>query len=244
MTRTIGIAILTSSAVFGQTFEVASVKLHPGGASNMNITTSGPRFRASAELLAGLVSYAFDLKNYQLAWTTPNSALDDMFFDIEAKAEGDAAPSPGDFRKMLQSLLADRFKLRFHHEMRETQVFALVVGKNGPKFKESASDAVVSGRHGVNGRNQDMTLTKATMEQFAQQLPVYAGRPVIDKTGLVGAYDIKMEATPYFRMNRDPDPGDISVLQAVQQQLGLKLEAQKAMVDVLVVDHVEKPTGN
>jgi uncharacterized protein (TIGR03435 family) len=128
--------------------------------------------------------------------------------------------------------------------MREIQVFALVLGKNGPKFKESAPDAAVSGRHGVNGRNQNMTLSKATMEDVAQQLPVYTGRPVIDKTGLTGTYDIKLEATPSFRINSNLDPSDISIFVAVQGQLGLKLEPQKAMIDVVVVDHVEKPSAN
>jgi uncharacterized protein (TIGR03435 family) len=167
-----------------------------------------------------------------------------MRFDIEAKAEGDAAPTPDEFRHMLQSLLADRFKLDVHHEMEEMQVFALVVGKSGPKFKESAPDALGSGHHGMNGRNQIMALSKATMEDIVRHLPLYVGRPVVDKTGLTGTYDIRLEATPSFRISHDPNPGDISIFDAVQQQLGLKLVSQKAMTDVLIVDHVEKPSGN
>jgi uncharacterized protein (TIGR03435 family) len=79
----------------------------------------------------------------------------------------------------------------------------------------------------VNGRNQSMTLMKATMESFVQRLFVYTGRPVIDKTSLSGTYDIKFEATPAFRLSNNPDPSDISVFQAIQEQLG-------------VIDHVEK----
>jgi uncharacterized protein (TIGR03435 family) len=154
MIRAVWLVSLFSAAAFGQAFEVASIKLHPSGASNINITTSGPRLRASAEMVHGLVQYAYNLKNYQLAWTTPSSAFDDVYFDIEAKAEGDAAPKPEEFRKMVQSLLADRFKLQVHHEMREMQVLALVLGKNGPKFKESAPDAAVSGRIGVNAETR------------------------------------------------------------------------------------------
>ena len=167
-----------------------------------------------------------------------------MTFDIDAKAEGDAPPGTEAFRRMLQALLADRFKFQFHREMRELPVYALVVGKNGPKFKESPPEAIVSGRHTMNGRNQIMTLTRATMEDVIQQFPVYTGRPVIDKTGLTAMYDLRMEATPLFRINRDPDPSDISVFVAVQEQLGLKLESQKTSVEVLVIDHVEKPSGN
>ena len=244
MTVAVTLILLSALNIFAQSFEVASIKVHPGPASNINITTSGPLFRASAQFVGGLVLYAYNLKNYQLAWASPDTNIGETFFDIEAKAEGDAAPKTDEFRQMLQSLLADRFKLKVHHEMRELSVFALVVGKSGPKFKESAPDAVASLRVGVNGRNQIMTVTKRTLEDVVQQLPVYTGRPVIDKTGLTGTYDIKLEATPSFRINRDPDPADISVFDAVQQQLGLKLEAQKAMIDVLVIDHVEKPTGN
>lgn len=244
MTGAAWLMLLSTLAIFGQTFEVASIKVHPGPASTMDISTSGPRFRASAEYVGELVLYAYNLKNCQLAWATPDANLGDTFFDIEGKAEGDAAPRIEEFRQMLQSLLADRFKLKAHHEMRESAVFELVVGKNGPKFKESAPDAVASGRVDVNGRNQTMTLTKRTLADVVQQLGVYTGRPVVDKTGLTGTYDIKLEATPLSRIDRNTDPADISVFDAVQRQLGLKLEAQKAMVNVLVVDHVEKPIGN
>lgn len=209
-----GFLFLTSAESFGQAFEVASIKIHPGPASVINITTSGLRFRADAEMVGGLVMYAYNLKNYQLSFKEPNSIADDLFFDVEAKAEGDSAPTKDEFRQMMRSLLAERFKVKVHHEMREMPVFALVVGKNGPKFKESASDAVASGRHTMNGRNQVMTLSKATMDDVSQSLGVYADRPVVNKTGLAGAYEIKMEATPFFRINRDPDPADISVFAA------------------------------
>ena len=80
----------------------------------------------------------------------------------------------------------------------------------------------------------------------ARALPDFfgVGRPVVDRTGLAGAYDFKLEATPEYRLNRDPDAADLSIFTAVQQQLGLKLEPQRAAVDVLVVDHVEKPSQN
>ncbi len=192
--------------------------------------------------------YAYNLKNYQVADTPALEAVGETYYDIAAKAEGDGTPKQGEFRQMLQALLADRFKLKVHREMREMPVYALVVGKNGPKFKESSADANPSGNYGVNGRNQTMSLSKATMEDVARDLRVYVDRPVVDKTGLKGNYDIKMEATPAFRISRNPDnpsdPGDISAFTAVQEQLGLKLEAQKALIEVLVVDHVERPSEN
>lgn len=243
MTGTILFALLLSQATEPRSFEVASVRIHPEAPHIINITTSGPGFKADAEMLGGLVMYAYNLKNYQLSYAS-KLAFDDVYFDIVAKAEGDAAPNKNEFRQMVQSLLADRFKLKVHREMREMPIYALVVGKNGPKFKESAPDASGFGNVSVKGRNQIFKMAKATMANVADSLQIYTGRPVIDKTGLTGDYNISFEATPQFRMNRNPDPSDIDVREAVQDQLGLKLEAQKAMIEVIVVDHAELPSGN
>ena len=192
---------------------------------------------------AGLIMWAYNLKNYQVSFA-PSISRPDVYYDIFAKAEGDALPTEGDFRQMLQALLKDRFNLRVHREMQEMPVYALVVGKNGPKFKESAPDAIPSGYGGVNGRNQYRKVTKGTMEDLADGLQVYAGRPVVDRTGLTGTYDYRMEATPEFRINNNPELSDISVFTAVQEQLGLKLEPEKAPIEILVVDHIEKPSAN
>jgi uncharacterized protein (TIGR03435 family) len=243
MFRPLGVLLLiVAPAMRAQSFEVASVKVHPEPPHIIGIKTSGPRLHADAEMVGGLIMYAYNLQNYQLS--LPNVAENEIYYDIEAKAEGDAAPTKDQFRQMLQTLLADRFKLKFHHEMRELPVLALAVAKNGPKFQQSAPDTQPSGRITMNGRNQVTTLSKSSIDDFVSSLSVYAGRPVLNKTGLSGTYDIKLEATPFFRINNNPDPADISVFDAVQQQLGLKLEAQKAMVDVLVIDHLEKPSGN
>ena len=147
---------------------------------------------------------------------------------------------------MLQALLADRFRLKVHRERKEMPVYALVVGNGGPRFAESPSDAVFSGFHGVNGRNQNMTLSKASMDVVAEEISNYGlDRPVVDQTGLTGFYYIKMEATPEYRMSRQADgERDISVFDAVQQQLGLKLKPSRALIEVLVVDHIEKPSEN
>ena len=154
---------------------------------------------------------------------------------------------PLEFRQMLQTLLAERVNLKVHREMKEMPVYALVVGKNGPKLKESALDASsADNRVGVNGRNQSMTASAATMEKLADTIRniFFTDRPVLDKTGLTGTYAFKIEATPEFRINNSPELSDISVFTAVQEQLGLKLEPQKAMMEILVVDHIEKPSGN
>lgn len=248
----VSLMISTSPAVLGQSaqspaFEVASVKPHQSGWPRVSISTSGPRLNANAASLAILIMYAYDLKSYQVPRTPPLLALGDEFYDIEAKAEGEAAPTRAQFGQMLQSLLTDRFKLKVHRERREMPVYALVVGKNGPKFKESAPDASPDTHYAAgDGRNYEITMPKARMESLLGAIEnSLTDRPVLDKTGLTGTYNIKMTYTPATKANLEtPDLSDISIFAAVEQQLGLKLEAQKAMIEVLVVDHIEKPSVN
>ena len=226
-------------------FDVASIKLHNEPAHIIDISTSGARLTAQAEMVGGLIMYAYDLKGgYQLAWSPGLSGLGDQSYDVEAEVDGSRIPTEAEFRQMLQSLLADRFKLKVHHEMRQTQVYAVLVGKDGPKFKQSAPDAKFSGFMGVNGRNENMTMTDATIDQIVHAIANFTDRPVVDKTGLSGIYDIKFEATPAFRIDNNPDPHDISISDAVTEQLGLKLRPEKDMVDVVVVDHLEPPSAN
>lgn len=254
MIRLIGgvsVIALTISAAFGQTaqppraFEVASIKPHDGPLHSIfGFSSSGTRATYEVYSTSRLVMEAYNLNDYQVSFNVRQP--EDEYYDIFAKAEGDGAPTRNDFRQMLQTLLADRFKLKVHRETKEMPVYALVVGKNGPKLKESAPDAVWSGRGTVNGRNQAMAQTKATMEDIAEAIRNngFLDRPVLDKTGLTGTYDFKIESTPQFRINNNPELGDISVFTAVQDQLGLKLEPQKAPIEILVVDHIEKPTAN
>jgi len=256
MSRRIGgacLILVTVSSVFGQSapaplaFEVASVKLHDGPLSRIfDFSSSGPRVTLVAYPAIGLIMEAYNLKNYQVSFGKSVPLRDDIYYDIVAKASGGGAPTRSEFRQMLQTLLAERFNLKVHHEMKEMPVYAPVEGKNGPKFRESASDANVFGKHGVNGRNQNVTASKYTMELLASDIQNFFGvdRPVVDRTGLTGTYDIRMEATPEFRINRDPETGDISVFNAVQAQLGLRLEAQKAPIEILIVDRLEKPSAN
>jgi uncharacterized protein (TIGR03435 family) len=96
----------------------------------------------------------------------------------------------------------------------------------------------------VNGRNQTITMTKQPISVLVANLQIFTERPVLDRTGLTGAYDLNFEATPWFRTNNQPSPDDVSAFSAVQQQLGLKLEAAKEPIEVLVIDHFEKAIEN
>ena len=227
-------------------FEVASIRPHLEPPHSIGISTSGTRLTVEASFVFGLIMYAYDLKNFQVS-SLPgsNSDLFQTMYDIQAKAEGEGIPTKDEFRAMMRDLLADRFNLKFHMEKKEQPVYALVVGKNGPTFKESSPDAVFSGHHVVNGRNTQVDLVKASVDEIVVAVTnSNLDRPVLDRTGLAGTYDIKLVYTPEYVLNRGVEPGDVTVFDAVQSQLGLKLEPQKAMIDILVVDHVEKPTGN
>jgi uncharacterized protein (TIGR03435 family) len=243
-------AIFTGLMVLGVTlaqspqpkaFEAASIKPMELGGVMMGFSSSGSRVRLEGYTQFYLIAEAFHLKFYQIL---RNSALqdDNKYYFITAKAEGEAIRTRDEFREMLQTLLADRFRLKFHRETREIPVYALVVANGGPKFKESAPDTPRKANHGVNGRYQNMDFTQATMEELAEGIGV--DRPVINETGLTGKYDFKVEATPEFRIANNPDPSDITIFDALQRTLGLKLEARKAPVEMFIVDHIEKPTEN
>lgn len=250
------ILILAASAVaLGQStapqaFEAASIRIRQG-APQWKFEISGTRLMIESYTLFGLVREAYDLQNYEVR-TTGAPALflsNDTLYDITAKAEGDGTPTRDQFRQMLQTLLADRFKLKVHREPVETPVYALTVGK-GPKFKPSSPDVDptvhVSCTTTNCTSNYVLTMPKGTMRELAHNLAGAGDRPVIDQTGLTGTFSIKLTYRPaYTRSNNaEPDLNDISVFTAVQDQLGLKLEPTKAPIETLVIDHVEKPSEN
>jgi uncharacterized protein (TIGR03435 family) len=181
-------------------------------------------------------------------------------FDIEAKvAEPDVAAFTqldNDQRQaMLRQILAERFKLTIHRESRELPVYTLSVAKGGPKLKESAIDPAVpaSARRG-GGVQMSMGMIAAhecTIPFFLSMLSRQLGRSIIDRTGLTSNYDFTLRWSPDNGATASPNASDSSqsdslpsVFTAVQEQLGLKLESTKAPAQVLVVDHIEKPTEN
>jgi uncharacterized protein (TIGR03435 family) len=238
--------LLACCAFSQRTFEVASIRPHPDPPHSIGISTAGNRLTVEASFTGPIILYAYNLKSYQIDIPKSLYAATDTMYDIAAKAGGDGTPSTDEFRQMLQALLADRFKLKFHREMREMQVYALVIGKNGPKLKESVADTDSAANFRVNGRDYQVTMPKTTMDGVLRGISnAFLDRPVLDKTGLAGTYDLRLTYTPDIPSNRaSSDPADISIFDAVQDQLGLKLEPQKAMIEVLVVDHVEKPSEN
>jgi uncharacterized protein (TIGR03435 family) len=171
--------------------------------------------------------------------------LDADRFDIVAKAPPNTKDAV--LRQMLQTLLAERFKLVIHKEERVKQVYALTVGKSGPKFQESAADAKENcgSADGEPGMNH-LKCTGFSMETLARFLPRGAPRwvdaPVVDLTELKGKYDFQLDwnARPQgSEPGAATDPGLISMFDAIQK-LGLKLESRKMAMPIIVVDSVER----
>jgi uncharacterized protein (TIGR03435 family) len=258
-----GLALLLTTAAFGQTFEVASVKpcapaafaeLIRSGKLHEDIDSA--RADIGAFSLKDLISFAYRVDQDRISG--PNW-IAELRFDVMAKLP--AGSNKKQAPEMMQALLAERFKLVLRHQERVMPVYALVVGKSGPKFKEAAADS--KDQTGcIGGRGGHRVCHKMTMEALAGMLtalsnPVAQGwsgidRPVVDLTGLKGEYDFTMDigATGGRRggVPGDTPPGEnppvISAVDAVQQ-LGLKLEPQKHPFDYITVDHAEKvPTEN
>jgi uncharacterized protein (TIGR03435 family) len=268
-----------------QTFEVVSIKqnksgLQPGHMPTSNIplgdgdgySPTGGLFSTNNFPLISYMGFAYKLTPSQIGLLElPKWAAAERF-DIEARANGN--PTKDQYRLMMQSLLADRFKLAVHFETRQTPVLELVLvkpGKTGPQLRphlddppcaaaSASSSATVAGgfptpcgefiplQASTSGR-QSMGARNLTWGQFANLLGLMGrlDRPVLDKTGLAGNFDFVLEWTP--QPNRpapdfQPDESGPTFLEAVQDQLGLKLESQTRLMEILVLDHVEEPSSN
>jgi uncharacterized protein (TIGR03435 family) len=147
---------------------------------------------------------------------------------------------------MFRPLLAERFQLKSHRETRQTTIYSLTVAKNGPKLQPTASGVrgyIRPGRGLIEGKGIDM----AMLTNF---LGASLGQAVTDKTGVVGGFDLRLEWTPtegeldYKYVNRPLDPNRSSIFTSIQDQLRLKLEASKGPIEVLVIDHIERPSEN
>jgi bla regulator protein blaR1 len=259
-------------------FEVASVKPMKSIPNNIFFRmTPGGGFSANGITAKFLLEEAYGVKDEQV--TGMPSWMDSERWDVEAKADEQTAAAfdklPPEQRRqqlmlMLQALLADRFNLKLTRETKELPVYVLAVAKNGPKLQESTykppekspdtprAPGIGGGaQQGVflSGRGQ-LTEQYGDMDMLANVLSRFAGRPVLNKTGLTGKYDFTLKWTPDEgtmppgapKGSPDdappPEPSGPSLFTAVQEQLGLKLEAQRAPMDVLVIQHVERPSEN
>ena len=227
-------------------FEVAAIKpAHAGvSASFTEIASGGERFTATHTTLKLLVMTAYGVTDRQVSGG-PNW-LNSEYYDIEAKA-----PRPSgreQILQMLQSLLADRFRLQLHRETRQVPTYVLVGNGKGYGLRENKSGDSPRVRGGDNGQH---VFRSFPIAQFAWYLSLRLRRDVVDETGLEGAYDFELAWKPdtpsLENLAAGGTPDDSlppSLEDAVRDQLGLKLQSQKRSSEILVVDVAEKPTAN
>jgi uncharacterized protein (TIGR03435 family) len=264
--------IASAGLLASQTFEVASVK--PVNSAGGRFTmTGGPgtgdpgRFTCTNIMLRRLLLSAYDVKNYQLLgpdW------LDTLRYDIAAKVPDGATKA--DLQAMMRNLLETRFQMTLHRETRELPIYELVVARNGSRLKANGEDqgggveqvtgqvAVVDRPQGKDGfptvslpgsgtviETKDgrarATSKDVTLAKFAEFLSGQLGRPVVDRTNLTGTFSFSVYFTP--EALNAPDSTDPGIFSAIQEQLGLKLEARRGPVELLIVDRAERtPIGN
>jgi uncharacterized protein (TIGR03435 family) len=241
------IFLLAAAGCLAQTptFDAASIRPSTHAGNELNETNDGrDQIRVSPGLLTiqGVslrmcIQWAYEIPSAQIQgpdW------LKDVGFDIVAKS---AAPADEDqLRLMLRTLLAQRLGLKTHSEQKEMQVYELTLAKGGPKFHESTTE----GPPLFSGNNGRLIAERVTMTDLAEKISEPLGRPVIDATGLKGRYDIHIDATAYMGQSGNGSMDVTALLfNALQQQLGVKLESRKDTPKMLVIDSVEKtPTEN
>jgi uncharacterized protein (TIGR03435 family) len=230
-------------------FEVATIKLsRPDDQRLPTIQIQNRRLLTWNKTVMNLITYAYSINPGEVA-NGPDWL--DAKYDVVGQPDAEGQPSQQQWHIMLQKLLADRFKLSFHWEKKEVSIYALTVTKNGAKLTASAGDPkgppnlAMPARGRFRGRN-------ATMAEFAGELQGVLDRPVIDKTGISGRYDVALDWTlddfQATRFSGFPAPVDRTevpdLFTALQEQLGLRLESTKGSVDVMVIDHMERPSEN
>jgi uncharacterized protein (TIGR03435 family) len=189
--------------------------------------------------VATCIKFAYGVQSSQIAgpdWIDSDSGR----FDIQARAN--QATTRDQMKVMMQSLLAERFGLKFHRETRELTAYALTAPKGGGKLHESAPETQPYRENTATG-----TIARGlSIHEFTDFISQPLHMPVIDQTGLAGRYDFTLDFTSYLPANNSTviDNGNGIIISALQGELGLKLESKKLPVEVLAIDHIEQPSAN
>jgi uncharacterized protein (TIGR03435 family) len=232
-------------------YDVVSIKLHKADDPGMSWRNTPNGFAFVNMPLRNLVQAAYGIKLEDAMEGLPKWAIDDHY-DIEAKMDEETAAlqkklSREDRRKFQQmlmlDLLTDRLKFKAHTETRQLAAYDLVIAKGGVKMMESAPDAIGQLGTSSKGSLNEFHVKGFPMSSFASNLTSNIGKTVVDKTGLLEKkYDFTLTYTPDERQGTlDAGPG---LFTALEEQLGLKLVASKAPVEVVIVDHIERPSEN
>jgi uncharacterized protein (TIGR03435 family) len=225
-------------------WEVATVKPNASGISGDRIHIRGRHVTLENETVDTMLLIGYGVQKNQIAglpdWTKT------VGWDIDGVTDVEGEPDLKQFQTMVRKILAERFALALHHEQREMEVLALRVAKGGPKLGVATGDAdALPDRQDRRSSGQLATTFKNTsMHDFVLMVLGQMDRPVMDQTGLAGKYDFQLKWTYDETVAATDGSAPPGLFTAVQEQLGLKLEATKAPADVLVVDKIERPGAN
>jgi uncharacterized protein (TIGR03435 family) len=214
-------------------------------------TTNGHDFTIRNESLAELIFFAFDVQGKQI--THGPSWMDVDRYDIDARLDEDGLPSEQQLRSMVRKLLEDRFKLKVRSSKRDLSAYVLTVERTGQRLRPTQAKEPSSGFKPMPG-GVLVRVNDGTVADFASFMEsTVLDRPVVDHTGVAGRFDIAVSFTPdksQFKghppqVPPEPDMTETcpNLFEAIRQQLGLKLVAERAEVDVIAIDHVERPSA-
>jgi len=224
-------------------WEVVTVKPGDPYAKADRIHLHGRHLTLENETVEILMLGGFQIQKNQIA-SVPEWVKTERW-TVDGLADVNGEPNVSQLQSLVRKVLTERFGLKIHREQREMQVFALTVAKGGSKMTVNASDPNgLPDQHGTHGDGWVMYQYKNTsMPELALMLLSRVDRPIIDRTGLTGRYDLQLKWTTDDGHSTDPDapPG---LFTAIQEQVGLKLEPVRAMADVLVIDKVKRPGAN
>ncbi len=233
-------------------FNVATIKPSKPDQPGKMFRVEGRHFTTLNTTLIDLIDFAYGTHPKQVVNAPPWINTDK--FDLSATPDADGAPSDAQWKSMIQRLLADRFQLKFHKDNREMPAYALTVAKTGSKLEKSQAN-----EDGLPGlffsQLGNLHVSNANMDDFSHLMQeAVLDRPVVNQTDLKGRWNFNLKWTPdesqFSGMGiKVPPPTDAAdapppLFTAIQEEIGLKLDATRTAVPVLVVDHVEKPSEN
>jgi uncharacterized protein (TIGR03435 family) len=237
-------------------FEVASVKLNPEPGPANTWSVSGHRFNGTKSQVSALIRVAWE--DTQLRLEGAPNWINDRY-DVVANADIDVVPGSQALAQRLRALLIERFRLAAHYETRQLPMYRLVLARPdrrlGPGLEPPTPDCPVAGGTAAEGvcgpgRQPDaLTFGNTGMSNLSWILSLIVGQRVIDQTALTDTYKVDLKFTPPQRLGAQADgltplPADAPplIFDALEEQLGLKLEAFRGPVEVLVIDHIERPS--
>lgn len=238
------------AATADPSFEVATIKPSKPDQPGKALTLQGTSLVTVNTTAVDLIEFSYNVQIKQIV--NAPSWLDTDKFDITAKPDTPGVPSVNQMKTMIQKLLADRFQMKLHRDKKELSAYVLSVAKGGPKMQQGDPNAIP----GLFFRQLGvLTVNNASMEDFTGLMQsAVLDRPIVDQTGLQGRWIFVLKWTPdetqFSGMGvKVPPPSDAAdapppLFTAIQEQIGLKLEAGKVPAPVLVLDHIEKPSEN